>query len=326
MGTKKFITLITEADDFSEKALSVYKSLGPVYLYPKLQGAAKERIKAAAHILVIALKYQIDKTWIDSMPDLKLIVSPTTGLNHIDMDYCRKRAIKVISLRGRRKFLKNIPSTAEAAMALLLALTRNIPWAFEDVKRGHWNRVLWRGRQLLGKTLGILGFGRLGKITARYAKTFGMKVIAHDPYVSEKIMEKAGVHGVNMDELFKQSDVVSLHVMLTPETHNLVKEKHLKLMKPTAYFVNTARSELLERDLLYKALRNGWIAGAATDVLWDERSDGSHLRKDALWNYAQKNKNLIIVPHIGGATYEAMEITQNFVAELALKFFRVRPQ
>ena len=309
--------LITEPLDYSKKALTIYKSLGQVCVWSE----AKLSEKKSADILVIGLKYQIDEKFLDQIPNLKVIASPATGLNHLDLAEIKSRGIKIISLRGRKGFLKNVPSTAEETFALILALLRKIPWAFDDVKKGGWDRIQWRGHQLMGKTIGLAGFGRLGKIVARYAKAFNMNVIACDPNVSAKFMKSRGVTKVSMDDLFKKSDIVSLHVLLTDETHNLVKEKHLKLMKPTAYLTNTARAELVEKGTLEKALKQKWIAGAAVDVLWDEKGDGSHLKKDPLVAYARKNKNLIILPHIGGATFEAMEVTQDYIAELVFKHF-----
>lgn len=312
------IVLITEPKDYSKKALDIYKSLGRVYSWVDSNKSQKE----SADILVIGLKYQIDKRFLDQTPNLKIIASPATGMNHLDLAEVKARGIKIISLRDRKGFLRNVPSTAEETMALILSLVRNIPWAFDDVKKGHWDRLAWRGHQLMDKTIGLLGFGRLGRIVARYAKTFSMKVITCDPNVSEKFMKSRGAKKVSMGELFKKSDIVSLHVLLTEQTQNLIKEKHLNLMKPSAYLINTARAELIEKDVLLKALKNKKIAGAAIDVMWDERSDGGHLKKDPLWNYARTHQNLIIVPHIGGATYEAMAVTQDFIAKSVANFLK----
>ncbi len=314
------ITLITEPEDYSPQALAIYKKLGRIYTWVD----SNKFQKRSADILVIGLKYQIDKEFLDQTPNLKIIASPATGMNHIDVDYIKSKKIKIISLRGRKGFLRNVPSTAEETFGLILSLARKIPWAFDDVKNGNWDRLNWRGHQLMGKTIGLLGFGRLGKIVARYAKAFNMKVISCDPNVSEKFMKSRGVVKVDMSELFKKSDIVSLHVLLTDSTQNLIREKHLKLMKPSAYLINTARAELIEKGALYKALKNKWIAGAGIDVMWDERSDGSHLKKDPLWKYAKKNKNLIILPHIGGATFEAMQITQDYIAGLVYNHFKKR--
>lgn len=314
--------LITEPKDYSTKALAIYKKLGQVYLWDDLSARDKKDILPKINIVVIGLTLLLDKNFIELMPNLNVIVSPTTGLDHIDINYIRYKKIKIISLRGQKGFLRNVPSTAEETMALILSLIRNIPWAFDDVKNGGWDRLAWRGHQLMDKTIGILGFGRLGRIVARYAKAFNMKVIACDPNVSAEFMKSRGTAKVSMERLFKKSDIVSLHVLLTDETKNLVKEKHLKLMKPSAYLINTARAELVEKGVLEKALKQKWIAGAGIDVMWDEHSDGSHLKKDPLWQYAKKNKNLIILPHIGGATYEAMQVTQDYIAELVLKHFK----
>ncbi len=309
----KHITLIAE-ENYSPKAIALYKKLGGVYF--------NKKYLRAADILVVRLALNVTKKVIDSAPNLKVIATSTTGLNHIDVEYAKKKGIRVISLRGRTGFLKNIPSTAEETMALILALSRRLPWAFDYVKKGGWDSTAWSGHQLHGKTFGLLGFGRLGKIVARYARTFGMKIIVCDPYVSKKIMERGGAKKVDIATLFKESDILSLHVLLTADVYNLVKEKHLKIMKPSAYLINTARAELVEKDALLKALKNKWIAGAAVDVLWDERPDGGHLKKDPLWRYAKTHENLIILPHIGGATIEAMHTTQDFIAELVLKYFK----
>lgn len=306
---------ITEPIDYSKKALATYRSMGKVVFDSK---PLKD-----ADILAIGLKYRIDKKWLDAMPKLKVVGWQGTGLNHIDVKELKARGIKLISLRGRKGFLKNIPSTAEETIGLLLALARNTPWSFEAViKHGSWDRVPWRGRQLYQKTLGLIGFGRLGRIMARYAKAFRMKAISYDPYVSESLMNKMGAEKVGLETLLKRSDIVSLHATLTDENHNLLQEKHFQMMKPSAVLVNTARGELIEKGALEKALAKKWIAGAAIDVMWDERSDGRHLKNNPLVDYAKKNQNLIIVPHLGGATFEAMEITQEIIADLVKKHFK----
>lgn len=311
----KITIQITEPVDYSKKALAIYSSFGRVVFDPKP--------RKDADVLAIGLNYRIDKEWLDKMPDLKVIGWQGTGLNHIDVAEVKKRRIKLITLRGRKGFLKNIPSTAEQTMALLLALVRNLPWAFDAVKhKESWNRVPWRGTQLFGKTIGLIGFGRLGRIMARYARAFRMRAIAYDPYVSPGLMKGAGAEKVGLEKLLKESDVVSLHATLTDENHNLLREKHLRMMKPAAVLVNTARGELIQKGALEKALKNKWIAGAALDVLWDEHSDGRHLKNNALVDYAKKNTNLLISPHVGGATFEAMAVTQDYIAELVKKCFK----
>lgn len=313
------VTLITEPSGYSPAALRIYRSLGPVYYWPELRGPALKNVLRRATILVVGLALQIDKRFMDRMPHLRMIASPTTGHNHLDIAAATARGVAVVSLRGRTSFLKFIPSTAEETIGLMLALARNFPWAFDDVKRGRWDRMRWRGYQMVGKTIGLVGFGRLGKIVARIARSFGMNVIAADPFVSKSAMQRRGVRKVSLETLFRTSDIVSLHVLLTDRTQNMVGERELKLMRPSAWLINTARAELIQKGALEKALRRGWIKGAALDVLWDERGDASHLRKDPLWRYARTHENLIIVPHVGGATYEAMAVTQEFIAALTRK-------
>jgi len=321
MENKKISTLITESKDHSVHGTEIYKKLGQVFLWQELDENGQEEAMNEANILVIGLSLMIDKHLIDKMPNLKVIATQTTGLNHIDVKYAEEKGIKIISLRGYTDFLQTITSTAEHAWGMTLSLLRNIPWAFEHVKNNGWDRLLWRGHELKGKTLGIVGLGRLGKMLAKYGNAFGMDVISTDPKLSEEEMKKFGAKKVDLDTLIKTSDIVTLHVLLNDDVYNLIKETHLKSMKPTAYFINTARAELVEKDALYNALKNKWIAGAAIDVLWDEKPDGSHLKNDPLWEYAKINSNLIISPHIGGAAFEAMYATQEFIAGLVVKNF-----
>ena len=307
------IIQITESRDYSEKALAIYKSLGPVYL------SASPR--KDANVLVLRLAYKIDSSWMDKMPNLKVIATPTTGLNHIDLKEAKKRKIKVISLKGHTSFLKDVPSTAEETLALMTALVRKLPWAFDDVKKGNWNRDAWRGHQFIHKTLGLLGCGRLGKIVAKYGKALGMRILGTDPNIDAGTLTRQSIEKVLMEKLFRESDIVSVHVSLEPDTHNLVQEKHLKMMKSTAYLINTSRGEIIDEKALLKALENKWIAGAALDVMRDEVG-GKHLKNNPLVKYAKTHDNLLIVPHLGGATYEAMHVTEDFIADLVKKYVR----
>ncbi len=317
----KKTVLILEANDYSPKAIRLYHRLGTVYIFSGLSRAQRKQVLLRTNILVVRLGYKVDAFWFRKMPELELVVTNTTGLNHIDMSEAKRRGIDVISLRGRTGFLRHITSTAEEAFGLILALVRKIPWAFEDVKQSKWNRDAWRGRQLKSLTLGILGFGRLGRIVARYARCFGMMVIATDPNFSKEQMRRQGARKVTMQKLFKQSDVVSVHVSLDRMTKNLVQRTHFRSMKPTAYFINTARGEIIDEEALLEVLKNKWIAGAALDVMTNETSDGKHLRRNPLVTYAQQHANLLIVPHLGGATIDAMRLTEEYVAQQVLKNF-----
>lgn len=283
------------------------------FFWTGMRSAEKKLALADANIMVVRLAYCITRAWLSRMPNLNVIATPTTGLNHIDLLGAKKRGIKIISLRGA-SFLQRIPSTAEETMGLILSLIRHIPWAFEDVKKGHWDRDAWRGRQLKDKILGILGCGRLGTMVARYARAFGMSIIGYDPYVDERAMSRRGIRKSSLDALFKESDVVSIHALLGTETENLVDERYLRMMKPSSIMINTARAEIIQKNALEKALEKKWIAGAAVDVVRDERGTATDLKKDQLWRYARTHRNLLIVPHLGGATFEAMRETELWIA------------
>ncbi len=312
----KLKILVTEPKDYSLVAIKTLESIGRVILLnKKVCQLADEKILADIDILVIKLNFKITSAVINKAPRLKLIATSTTGLNHIDINYAQEKGISILSLRGHTDFLQNIYSTAEHTLALILALIRKIPWSFQSIKDGKWQRELYYGHEIYGQKLGILGYGRLGKIVASYGQELGLKIITHDPNVAKEEFVKNNVKAVSFDELFKEADILSVHVLLTPDTNKIVKEKHFRLMKPTSLFINTARGEIIEESALVRALKEKWIAGAAIDVMTNENPNGSHLKNNALVKYAQTHDNLLITPHIGGATFEAMQKTEEFIAQ-----------
>ncbi|MDO8500054.1 MAG: NAD(P)-dependent oxidoreductase [bacterium] len=309
--------VLTESKGYSPKATAILKKLGPVYTWQ--EAIKKPKILSMADILVVKLGMRISRKMMDRLPNLKIIATSTTGLNHIDVAEAEERGVNIVSLRGEALFLKKITPTAEETIGLMIGLMRKLPWGFDAVKRGEWKREKYYGNELYGRTLGIVGFGRLGSIVARYVRCFGMSVLAYDPNVSGQAMHKLGVVKANIRQVFKKSDVVSIHVLLTDKTHKLITWKHLRLMKPTAYFINTARGEIIDEKALLGALRKNQIAGAALDVLSGEDPNGSHIKKNPLVEYAKKHDNLFIVPHLGGASFDAMSRTEEFIAEKVVK-------
>lgn len=316
----RHLTILTEPEGYSEKAKAMLEKFGPVFSWAEVKN--KENILAAADILAVKLGVKISNKFLSSLPNLKVIGTSTTGLNHIDLGEAKRRGIKIISLRDETKFLRTITPTAEETLGLMIMLTRNLPWGFDAVRRGRWEKEKLYGHELNGKTLGVLGFGRLGSMVAKIARSFGMKIVACDPHVSKSAMTRGGAVKVSMDELFRKSDAVTVHVLLTDKTRALVKRRHFKLMKPTAYFINTARGELIDEKALLEALQKKWIAGAALDVLADEDPQGHHVRHHPLVRYATSHQNLIIVPHLGGATLESMQKTEDFIAAKILEVLK----
>lgn len=316
------IIILTEPKGYSFKATAILKKIGSVYTWP--DAIRKSGIMRSADILMVKLGMKISKKVIDQLPNLKIIATSTTGLNHIDVDEARRRGIKIVSLRGETKFLRTITPTAEETIGLMIALMRKLPWGFDAVRRGEWEREKYYGNELCGRILGIIGFGRLGSMVAKYARCFGMRVISADPLVSVSVMRRHGVKKVALDIVFRKADVVSLHVLLAPETESMIKARHFRLMKPTAYFINTARGELIDEEALLKVLQEKRIAGAALDVLSNEDPKGGHIERNPLVEYAKHSDSLFIVPHLGGASFDAMAKTEEFIAEKIVRELKKR--
>lgn len=269
-------------------------------------------------VLIVRLAHQVDREVIDAGRRLKAIVTATTGLDHIDVNYARSRGIEVLSLRGESEFLRTVSATAEHTWALLLALLRRIGPAYASVRRGQWDRDLFWGHELDGRRLGLVGLGRVGQKVARYGLTFGMEAAAYDPHAT------GWLNGVSrcptLRDLMGRSDVLSLHVPLTEETEGMIGVQELSLLPRSAVVVNTSRGQVLDEEALVRALHGGDLAGAALDVVWEERAPGRR-RESPLLTYAGVHDNVLITPHIGGATYESVAKTEVFMAQKLARFF-----
>jgi D-3-phosphoglycerate dehydrogenase len=267
-----------------------------------------------ADAVVAGLEVHFDRALLERAGRLRLIASRTSQLRHVDLDAAAERGIRVVFIDPRDPVLQETTSTAEEAFALLLALARNIPWAFDATKQRRWERMRYGGMELGGKTLGLVGFGRLGRLVARYADAFGMRVLAHDPYVEDDEVRAHGAEPATLGHLLATSDAVSVHCTFNDETAGLIGRAELGAMKPGALLVNTARGEITDESALLDALISGHLGGAAVDTLAGELPDGGHLAGNALVDYAEQHENLIVLPHLGGSTREATERTQVYIA------------
>lgn len=245
---------------------------------------------------------------------LRVIATPSTGLDHIDLETARERNIAVLSLKDERDLLDRITSTAELAWALLLACVRRLPEAIDASRRGEWARDRLRGHQLAGKTLGILGMGRLGTIMAEYGQAFRMRVIGCDI----RPVQIAGVEQVSFDRLIRESDVVSIHIHLNDRTRGLIGREQLASMKPGAVLINTSRGAIIDESALVDALCTGPLAAAGLDVINGEWRDD--LDRHPLVCYAREHGNLVITPHVGGVTYEAQELAYAAAARKLVEY------
>ena len=229
--------------------------------------------------------------------NVKVINTCSTGLNHIDMDYCKSNNIKVWSLKEDYELINDLPSTSELAFGLMMSLLRNIPKSYHSVKDGNWDYEPYVGHQIKGKTIGVIGYGRLGKIMCDLFYGWGVKLLATDPF--ERITT---ARGVPLSELLDKSDVVFLHTHVTEETRGMVDEEFLSYMKEGSYLINTARGELVDEEAIIESIKVGHLKGYGTDVIKDEFGD---IENSKLVEFSiNPNNNVIITPHIGGMTIE----------------------
>jgi len=261
-----------------------------------------------ANIVLLRVGRRMDCESITQMPALRAVVSPTTGIDHIDVDECTRRNIEVITLKGEVEFLSQLTNTAEHAFGLLLALYRRLVPAFEEVREGSWRQAPYRGHSLFGKAFGIVGHGRLGRIAGDIARGFGMKVLAYDPGVSS-FPKEVSVFS-DLVTMARCTDVLSLHASLNQGNHGMIDAGIFDQLPSHAVLINTARGQLVDEAALLEALSRSKIAGAALDVVCnEERFD----RNNTLARYSRKNDNLLLSPHIGGQTFEAVEAADKFI-------------
>ncbi|MFH1822347.1 MAG: NAD(P)-dependent oxidoreductase [Patescibacteria group bacterium] len=306
--------LCTIGSVFTPKAKEILSTLGQVDCLNLTQSELVEKIKNY-DIILVGLGLEVNRQVIENGEDLKVIATATTGLDHIDINYAEGKNIKILSLKGENEFLDTITGTAELAFGLIIDLLRLTHPAFNSVKNYEWDRERFRGHNLSGRTLGIVGLGRLGKMMARYGKAFEMKVIANDPYINDETFSQLKCRKVDFNTLLAESDLISIHVHLTDETANMFNKKVFNKMKNTAYLVNTARGKIVNEEDILVALKNKQIAGYGADVLSGELEFSKNFSNYPLVEYAKNNYNCIIVPHIGGMTYESREATDIFIAE-----------
>jgi D-3-phosphoglycerate dehydrogenase / 2-oxoglutarate reductase len=267
---------------------------------------------------MVSGKIEIDKEVLDAAPKLKLIGSPHTGTDHLDLEEIQSRGIELFTISKEIDLLEEFTATSELAFGLLLSLVRKLPQAFSASKEGNWAREYFTGFQLRGKTIGVLGLGRLGKISAQIANGFGMRVIAHDI----RDIDVDGVEMVDVETLFTQSDVISVHIHLNDETRGLVDTKAFALMKSNAIILNTSRGGILDETALLSALMSGSIGGAGLDVIDGEWLSHEDLLKHPLIAYSRTHENLLISPHVGGSTTESIYGARVFMARKMANFIR----
>ena len=253
----------------------------------------EETIKYCADADAIMSEIEIlDEEVLSHCKKLKCIAKFGSGTDNIDTAYAKEHGIEV-----RRAAFTNNESVAEMAISLMFIMMRGLYPAINSVKNGQWNRLL--GNEILGKTAGVIGMGAIGREVIRMCHGLGMNIIANDPfYDDEKFMEKYAVNKMERDEVLKNADIIFLHTPLLPETEGLINDETLKMMKSTAYLINTSRGGLIDEEALYRALKDGVIAGAGVDVFSKEPPDEHPLLG---------LENFVLAPHTAAYTKEAID-------------------
>ena len=254
-----------------------------------------------AHALIIRSATKVDAPTLEAAKDLLVVGRAGIGLDNVDVAKATELGVMVVNAP-----VSNILSAAEQTMALLLAQARNIPQAHSALKAGKWERSKWEGVELHGKTLGVVGLGKIGALVAQRASAFGMRLIAFDPFITEERARHMGVELVDLDTLLAQSDFITIHLPKTKETTNLLDAAALAKTKPGVRIINVARGGIVNESDLADAIRNGHVQGAALDVFEKEPTTESPLFELS---------SVVVVPHLGASTFEAQDKAGITIAE-----------
>ncbi len=260
--------------------------------------------------LIIRSGTKVTAKVIDAGKNLKVVGRAGVGVDNVDVPAATEKGILVMNTPAA-----NTLSAAEHTCAMIMALARNIPQAHMSMHKGEWKRSKFTGIELNGKTLGIIGVGRVGSEVARRLKHFNMEFLGYDPYLPKEVAEEVGVKLTTLEDVIEHSDIMTIHTPLLPDTRGMINLDQFKKMKPTAMLVNVARGGIVVEDDLYTALKEGIIKGAAFDVWEHEPLDEKEMKLLEL-------DNLIVTPHLGASTVEAQERVAVEVAEAAVKFLK----
>jgi D-3-phosphoglycerate dehydrogenase len=296
-------------DKLSESGLKILRKSSAIKVDVKTGMSPEELIKTIPGYegIIIRSGTKVTKAVLDAASKLKIIGRAGAGVDNVDINAASKKGVAVENTPGG-----NTVTTAEHTIALLCAVARNIPQGTASVKSGKWDRKL-SGVELMGKTLGVVGMGRVGSIVASRAQGFKMRCIAFDPYISQEKVEELGVELVSLDDLWKRADFISVHSPLTPQTKHMISTEQFKKMKKGVRIINCARGGIIDEAALAEAIKSGQVAGAALDVFENEPPDEN--------NPLIALPEVICTPHLGASTGEAQENVAIAVARQMVSFF-----
>jgi len=303
---------ILVADRISNEGLDILNKAGAeVDIKLGLKPEELKSIISGYHALIVRSQTRVTAEVIKAGKKLKVIARAGAGVDNIDVNEATEQGILVVNAPA-----SNTIAVAEHVFGLILALVRHIPQAHHTLKSGVWAKSEFMGTELRGKTLGIIGLGRIGAEVAKRAKAFEMEVIAHDPFVTVDYAHNLQVELVSLKKLLSESDFITLHSALTASTRGLIGAREIALVKPTVRIINCARGELIDEEALAKAIEEKKIAGAAVDVYCKEPATDCVLFKCG---------NIIHTPHIAASTTEAQTVAATTVAEQIVDVLNGRP-
>jgi D-3-phosphoglycerate dehydrogenase len=284
-----------------ELAAFVGAELGPSYVVSQVRDTqtASVEIVDAAFVLDAFMGVRFDAALLGRGRALEAYVTATTGADHVDAEVLKSRGIPLLTLRGQTEVLRNLTPAAELSWMLVMVCARGARAAVDEVLAGTWNRNRHPGLMLRGRTIGLVGCGRIGSWMTRYALAFGMHVLGYDPHAKSL---PDGMRRAELLDLLRESDVVSVHVPLNDETRGLLGRAELAEIKRGAILVNTSRGEIVDESALIEALEDGRLRAVGLDVLTGEPDVSRH----ALVEYARAHPNVVITPHIGGFSPDAV--------------------
>jgi D-3-phosphoglycerate dehydrogenase len=293
---KEIVMKLVIADRMEEDVVELIRELGEVVYQPK--DLAKE--VADAQVLIVRSATTVDRDLLEAASSLKVVARAGIGIDNIDSKECEKRGIKVVNTPGASR-----NAVAELALGLIICTMRNVQRAHFQMKNKNWDKKHLTGSEIEGKTLGIIGYGRIGSALGRKAAALGMNIISYNPPPRHE--DEIVMFIDELDEFLAKADVISLHTILTDETRHMVNAESISKMKDGVFLINTARGALIDEDALYEACKSGKVAGAAIDVYEEEPYTGKLLELD----------NVYFTPHLGAGSFEAqMRIGEELVERI----------
>ena len=297
-------TLNLEPLDFSPSAKLKLQAIGNYKEYSSTENLNRDSID----LIVTRLAFKLDRDFLQRFNSLKFILTATTGIDHVDVNYCTERGIKVFNLKQHKEFIQTITTTPEHTLGLVLSIVRNIPTAYVDVTKGNWNRDNFKGFQISGKKAGIIGLGRVGEKLSTYFKALGMKVGYFDPYVEPK--NKNIKRYDSLQEMFKSCNIICICVHLTQKTKGMINKELIRLLPHPSFIINTSRGGIINEEDIVFGLKQNYISGFASDVIIGEPDN---IQESQIWKGMKDGLNIILTPHIAGASIEVMQKCEDYL-------------